>query len=378
MRAFFLLCMTFFFVLGQGIPAFSNDKTDAGNLPESSLAALLDETPQGRPDPSADTLVTLLDFVIANKLQSSKVRPARRSHGQGAYLQERINVPLKKILACTLDPSVPGETIYPAVVRRNAWLPGSQILTKGKELLATALPPAATLIVRGIEFEETTPDTSSGCYYTYRLNRLFILTAYKEKTALFSISVMPEESSVGKKGAILGKDSDWTHIYSGVPGTNISMLGWAETHLYGSASVTIFLDNGGSTDIYMFKWAKAGWAGSNVVKPSHITAGLKRFTNSMRQVLENPAMPSAEAIAAQFTKLSKLSDAQLRAQLAGYAAYLNKQPDKLLKEKEFASVLADNGYANTLNREDLIAELMKLYMRKQLGTLPQEVAATLQ
>lgn len=127
----------------------------------------------------------------------------------------------------------------------------------------------------------------------------------------------------------------------------------------------------------MFKWARAGWAGSNVVKPTHITAGLKRFAASMRQVLENPGTPAPEAIAAEFAALSGLSDAELRARLSGYAQYLSKQPDKLLKEKAFARVLADGAYADTLNRDNLIAELMKLYMRGQLGNLPAEVASTL-
>ncbi len=374
---FCLICLLF---LSFSLPASGNDGTDKGNLPEhveKALSSLLSDTPRGRPDPTTETLDTILDFVTTNKLASSRVRPEKRAQGQGAYLQERLNVPLKKIIAYTLNPEIPGEVVYPAVVRRNAWLPGSEILSRGKELLASSLPPVTVLSVRGTEFEETTPDVSSGCYYTYQLDRLFVLAAHNGRTALFSISVMPRESDVGKKGAIVGKETDWTHVYSGVPGTNITMLGWAETHLYGSASVSVYLENGSSTDVYMFKWAKGGWAGSNVIKPSHLTAGLKRFTASMGQILENPATPEPEAIASEFKKLSGLSDAELRAQLAGFARYLSKQPDKLLKEKEFAAVLANNDYAQTLSRDNMIAELMKLFMRKHLGTLPQEVATTL-
>lgn len=380
MRSVSLFCLMLLLLLGSAFPASANDGTDKGNLPEhveKALSTLLADASKPGTAPSSETLAAILDFVTTNKIASSKVKPEKRPQGQGAYLQDRLNVPLKKIIAYTLNPQIPGEVIYPAVVRRNAWQRGSEIVSKGKELLTAQLPPSSILSVRGTELEETTPDTSSGCYYTYQLDRLFILAPYNGRTALFSISVMPKESEVGKKGAIIGKETDWTHVYSGVPGTNITMLGWAETHLYGSASVTVYLDNGSSTNLYMFKWAKAGWAGSNVVKPSHITAGLKRFTDSMRHILENPVTPKPEAIAAEFAALSKLSDADLRKRLDGYARYLSNQPDKLLKEDAFASVLANNGYARTLSRDNMIAELMKLYMRRHLGTLPAEVAATL-
>ena len=38
------------------------------------------------------------------------------------------------------------------------------------------------------------------------------------------------------------------------------------------------------------------------------------------------------------------------------------------------SVLDNGAYPGTLKRDDAIAELMKLYMRQQLGTLPAAVA----
>lgn len=95
---------------------------------------------RGRPAPSAETLSSVLDFVTADGLSSARVRPARRPQGQGAFLREHLNIPLKRIIAYTLNPAVPGEAVYPSVVRRNAWLPGSEILVKGKELLATPLP----------------------------------------------------------------------------------------------------------------------------------------------------------------------------------------------------------------------------------------------
>ena len=234
--------------------------------------------------------------MTANTLPAAKVRPANRAEGAGVYHKETFALPLRKLMGYMLDPAVPGEAIYPSAVRRNAWLPGSGILKDSGRFLTATLPPAAPLVTRGVEYEETTPDTSSGCYYSYKLNRLFVLTDYKGRAALFSVSAMPGQSSVGLRGAIVGDDKDWTYVYTSEKGTNLAMLGWAETYLYGSASVTVFIEDGtGRTEAHFFKWAKAGWKGSNVVKPSHITAGLRRFTSGLRLVTESPRCPSPPA-----------------------------------------------------------------------------------
>lgn len=373
-RLFFCFCLALLTVL----PARAEEKN--GTLPpalETALSTLLADAPQGKPDPDAATLNTVLDFVVANTQPVDKIRPASRPQGSGACLKETISVPLRKLVEYMLNPSVPGEAIYPSSVRRNAWLPGSPILKESARLTGAAYPLTATLTARGTEYEETTPDTSSGCYYAYKLNRLFILTDYKGRAALLSVSMMPGQSSVGLRGAIVGSDKDWTYVYTPEKGTNIAMLGWAETYLYGSASVSIFMESApgsNKVDAFFFKWARAGWKGSNVVKTSHIVAGLKRFTTGLRQVMESPKLPAAKAIATRFAELKGLSDANLRARLASFGTHLAKQEADPLDEKAFRAVLDNGAYPGTLKREDAIAELMKLYMRQQFGTLPAAVA----
>lgn len=352
--------------------------TTAPELPapvENALTSLLSAAPQGRPDPAPAALMPILDFVTANTLPAAKVRPANRTEGAGVYHKETFALPLRKLMGYMLDPAVPGEAIYPSAVRRNAWLPGSGILKDSGRFLTATLPPAAPLVTRGVEYEETTPDTSSGCYYSYKLNRLFVLTDYKGRAALFSVSAMPGQSSVGLRGAIVGDDKDWTYVYTSEKGTNLAMLGWAETYLYGSASVTVFLEDGtGRTEAHFFKWAKAGWKGSNVVKPSHITAGLRRFTSGLRLVTESPRCPSPQDIAARFAAFKGMDEATLRSRLRPFAAHLAGQDADPLDEKAFRAVLDNNAYAETLQRDNAIAELMKLEMRRTLGNLPATVA----
>lgn len=367
-----LLCSVLFAALAV-LPAAAEDVQELPPPVENALSALLSAAPQGKADPGPAALTPILDFVTANALPAAKVRPASRDEGSGVYYKETLGLPLRKLMSYTLDPAVPGEAIYPSSVRRNAWLPGSAILKDSAALLNAPLPPAAPLSTRGIEYEETTPDTSSGCYYSYKLDRLFVLMDYKGRAALFSISAMPGQSSVGLRGAIVGDDKNWTYVYTPEKGTNLAMLGWAETYLYGSASVSVFMESApgsGKTEVHLFKWAKAGWKGSNVVKPSHITAGLRRFTSGLRQVTESPRCPSPQDIAARFAAFKGMDEAALRAQLQPLSAHLAAQDADPLDDKAFRAVLGDNAYAGTLKREDAIAELMKLYMRQALGMLP--------
>lgn len=359
------------------LPALADESdAKAGTLPpalESALSSLLSLAQEGKGDPAPGALTAVFDFLTSDTKTPSKVRPAARPQGTGAYLKETINVPLRTLMAYMLNPAVPGEAIYPSAVRRNAWLPGSPLLKESAAFLGAALPPAAPLISRGVEFEETTPDTSSGCYYSYKLHRLFVLTSYKDRTALLSVSFMPEQSSVGLRGAIVGDDKDWTYVYTPQKGTNLTMLGWAETYLYGSASVSVFMENapdGKKTDAFFFKWVKAGWKGSNVVKPSHVTAGLKRFTSGLRRVMESPKRPSAQAVAARFAELKGMDDAALRGLLKDFAAHIARQDHDPLDEKTFRAVLDDEAYPGTLKRDDAVAELMKLYVRGHMGSLP--------
>ena len=76
---------------------------------------------------SAEDLETIGCQVELSNTYHLHVRPGDeliRDLGAGAYLKETLNVPLRKLVEYMLDPSIPGEAIYPSAVRRNAWMPG--------------------------------------------------------------------------------------------------------------------------------------------------------------------------------------------------------------------------------------------------------------
>lgn len=362
--------------MGGGSSSSSKPESNVPEDVESTLTLLLNATREGSADPAKSSLMPLLDFVTSD-VKPSKVKPQKREHGSGAFTRTSLNLPLQKILRYCFDPDIPGEALYPNVLRRSYWLPGSHILGHTPPLWdaeKTLTDDSAPLYLRGAEFEEITPDAFSGCYYSYTLDRLLILTRVQGRAMLISVTKQRAPSTVGKVGAIVGKDNEWNYVYSKVVGSNIKLASWAETYMYDSANVTVFFEEGPKspkTHIAFFKYVKAGWANMNMVKPSHIADGSKRFVEGMRQVLESPRLPGADAIAAHARRLRGMDEAALRKALGPYSEGLAAQAGKgSLSSSDFKKLVQEGRYATELNQQEIGSELMKQYMKEQLGKPP--------
>ncbi len=334
---------------------------------EKTLTALLDALPENRPLPAKADLERLVGFMISPNIPPAEVRPAMRAEGEGVFARQSLRLTFPRLVRYCFDPSIPTEVLYPTVLRRGYWLPeGRAALLEAK--LWEKLNAQEPVVLRGTEYEEITPDSFSGCYYHYRLNRLIVLMRVGDKPVILSVSRQPEQSSVGFKGAVVGRDSDWNYVYTKVVGSTLKLVGWADTYMYGSANVSVMYENGDESGLAFFKWVKAGWSNINMVKTKHITAGGRRFLAGMRQVLESPSLPKPEEIRACYNRLEAMNDAQLREALTPYAASLaGKANDGVLSGGDFQAVLQDGRYPAQLGREDLISELMKLYMKERLG-----------
>lgn len=340
-------------------------------LDEAIKAALAGSTP------SQNCLDTIAAFCLFNGMGTgSRILP-ERAEGAGVFYHKPLPFSLSDLMAYALNPAVPGEALYPNSVRRNVWRKQSPVLTGGAELAKSALPPEKTLFTFGREYEEVTPDTNSGSYYSYDLQRLFALSALpagdgpgqgKKGTVLFMFSAQPERSDIGMKGAVLGPDADWNYVYTGVQGSTLPMVGWAETHIYSAATINVWVEESGKLTLYALKWIKAGWSGMNVVKTEHINAGIDRYVDGLVQVFGSERRPKPEAIVARYKELKAMSDDDLLAALKPYG----EQIAQLAKAQsvdggDFDKVLKDGAYAASMKREDRIAELLKLYMKQQLG-----------
>jgi hypothetical protein len=351
--------------------AYANDDAAKGDklAPdlEATLTALLAAVPAGKSLPAEAELIRLARFMMSPATNPDEVRVAKREHGEGVLMRQPFRSPFAKLVRYCFDPRIPTEILYPMVLRRGNWLPDSQLVKENVQLW-NRLDTQGMLVLRGAEYEEITPDAFSGCYYNYKLLRLIVLLHVDDKPVLLSVSRQDAPSSVGCKAAIVGKDSNWNYVYTKVVGSNLKLVGWAETYMYDSVTVSLLYPSGDGGGLAFFKWVKAGWSNMNMVKSTHIHTGGERFLSSMRQVLDAQNLPEPEAIYARHNELTAMDDAALRAAFEPHSAALaNGAQGGVFSNADFQAVLKDGAYARQLGRKDLISELMKLYMKECLG-----------
>lgn len=95
---------------------------------------------------------------------------------------------------------------------------------------------------------------------------------------------------VGKKGYVLGLDSDWDYLYFGKMGLIIFVLGWVRFYMYDSRGINIY----DFVDLIelkvccaVFNWLRVGWFGINMVKKKYIYRGFKCFVDIFKEIVES-------------------------------------------------------------------------------------------
>jgi hypothetical protein len=279
----------------------------------------------------------------------------------------------KDILRIGFSPDIPSHVLMPSSVRFARWceiegqpgrtLPALCPLIEGLD---------APVVLRGVEYVENTPDLNSGAYYGYPLDRTLILLRHEGRLFLISISIQKTVSDVGRKGAVVGADSDWNYLYSEEAGLGKPGLGWVQSHMYAGGSVTVYADLGQDRPMVrcgIFRWLRAGWASINVVRRSHIEEGLKRYTETMRQILENPNLPDGDSLAAGFARIDGLSDAVLLERTRSYFETLAETSGAQLSSaaREWLNRLIAEGAALHLDRDRMEALLAVQYLKAILG-----------
>ena len=104
-----------------------------------------------------------------------------------------------------------------------------------------------------------------GAYYRYDMDRLMVLMNHRGKDVFISVTRQKKPSTVGRKGAIIGKDTDWNYFYSGEKGLSKTGFGWVSSYMYDAFSVAVFFEpvaNQPRTRVVNFKWLNAAGAGS--------------------------------------------------------------------------------------------------------------------
>ena len=341
---------------------------------ENGLSYLIDlaQQPETAFDPTR--VQSLLEYTDADDASARSADPAKRASGYGVCVRSDIQAPLERILRYGFNPKIPSYVILPKQLRLSGRYPESDLVARDIEIWKSLSTLDKPLVLRGREYEVTTPDTSTGGYYRYDLDRLTILLQHRGSPLLISVSKMIRPSDVGKR-AVIVDDPNWTYFYSGEKGLSPAILKWMDTFIYDTSSVMIFHPAGNNrnvTNVTLFKWLNAGWLGMNMVKPSHIRAGSERFIKNLKYVMESKDMPDDGTLAQKYNQMRNLSDENLDTLIKSYARNFEQYAMKHneLSEDRFSRLIRNGGYAQILNREERVGVLMVEFLKSQFGKQP--------
>ena len=339
---------------------------------EQSLGALLDLGLKRNAEVNPQSFQSLLEYVSQARGDARDLIPERRYEANGTVLRMTMKTSLSRLMQYCYNPAIPSYLLFPSVLRLGGWHRGSDIVDRDPKPWLHLGKLDRPVALWGSEYEVNAPDSFGGGYYRYDLNRLIILTKLNGKNVLISVSKQKDKSSVGKKAVILD-DGEWSYFYSGINGLNKGMIGWADTYMYDSASVQVFVEEGpNQTSFMLFKWLRAGWMGQNFVQKHHINEGSTRYANAFKKIVESDRLPDPDEFALRVRELSTMSDAELERKIAAYSVAIENiaKTSPAMNKSEFQKVVEGGKYSRTMNREERLSAILVEYLKSRLGKIP--------
>lgn len=322
-------------------------------------------------DPKAgfdeQTVSTLVDHILRVKQAPESGLP--KSMGStGAYYEFDIKTTLPRLVDYAYNRLIPQVITRPSSLRHSEWrAPAGEMqeLPASWEGLGHGGKP---VIIHGIQLDSNTPDLSTGVYHEQEMKRTLILLNHKGRQVMISVSKQIGTSKVGKKGAIIGEDTDWNYYYSGQAGATIAGFGWAKSYIYDYFSVAVFVESTTSSATVrsgVFQWLRAGWSGINFVKESHILTGMRRFGRDFKAVLESPRLPAYHQMTSIYHGLSNKSDGELTKE---YSNLLQAQRSLALQAGKISRAEGEKKLSLAgISRDQMVEELMLERLKSTLG-----------
>ncbi len=319
-----------------------------------------------------DRIEPILNFIQNQKPDSSLYYPEKKFDATPIYYEFDLNLDLKEIIKYSYNPKIPVAALMPSSLRSSTWENAENEQNSPSLLWNSFQDLEKPVIINGTENTVITPDITSGAYYGYNQNRKMILCKYKGKKLFISLAKQKDRSDVGKKGLVLGSDSDWNYLYSGKKGTNLPGLGWVSSYMYDSCTIMIYYEMDPNEPLVrcaVFKWLKAGWSNINMVKKSHIYKGLIRYENSFKKILEHPLLPKPEILEKIFAGFRNKPIEELRKGTKDYFCYLNARykDNKNLVKTKFNKLLVDNKFLMQMTKTEMVSILSVEYIKTVLG-----------
>jgi hypothetical protein len=356
------ICLLGLLVFGTAVPA----QADASkSIPESLYSELeyLLTLPTSNTDIVPEKLSQVIAFVSSSAAGSSMALEDREK-ASGAFYAFTLRGDLDRVVDYVYNPDIPVYVTMPSSIREQEWEePATRDALK---LLPKALEQGKTLLVRGSEREIITPDANTGGYYSYSQDRAVAVFEGPTGPVLVSVGCQTKPSDIGRKGYVVGEDSDWNYLYSEETGLTKTGLGWVDSYMYNAHSIIVFVTDSSSGTIHVgsFKWLNAGWAKVNMVKQSHIINGIKRFTADFKAVLESSRLPEAGELAAMYKELASGSMETLRQMVAPYLTAIG---DSGTLSSPFNKLLASGEYLENMSQQEMVKVLLKEYLKERLG-----------
>jgi hypothetical protein len=320
----------------------------------------------------SEHITHLLDFVTQQKNGSALYHAGKKLGAPSAYYEFDIHRNLDHILRYAFNPGIPYCVIAPSSVRicRSIEVEGrKQPLPALDKLLPGMDKP---VILTGVEHVVNTPDPLTGAYYSYEVDRKFILFKHQGRNVLVTISKQRGKSDSGKKGLILGSDDNWDYVYTGQDGITKPGLGWVRTYMYDSYGIIVYYEIDSEKPLVkcgIFKWIRAGWANLNMVQTKHIYSGMRRFAKAFKSVIENPQLPPPSELAGIFSSIEQLPIEILKKKTENHLKILAKRysHDEEFPNKWQEQIIKDENYLNQLNSEEMQSMLFIEAIKQVLG-----------
>jgi len=314
----------------------------------------------------------VLEFVASPAKADIRYHAGKIKGAPSAYYEFDVRRNLTQVLQLAYHPEIPSVITSPATIRLGRWkkVNGSNTpLPKLWELLPNL---KNSFLLTGVEYLVNSPDTYSGAYYDYDLDRTLILFKHKGRNVFVSLSQQKGLSGVGKKGLIIGPDENWDYIYSGRPGVTKAGLGWVRSYMYDSYSIAFYYEIDAASPLMrfaVFKWVRAGYKKVNFVRTADIYNGAIRFSRVFKEVLESPDLPDTADLVQACMDIQKLSNEQLREIAGAYLKSVEERSltEKLLSKRQVNEWLNGQQYLNSLSREEIQALVMVEYLKQLLG-----------
>ncbi len=317
----------------------------------------------------AEKILPLLDYVVSDHYTiEPKPQISGFDKATYAYCGYESEGGLARLLNYCYNPDIPSCAVMPSVIRLSVWKdPGGNAMTFSPSLWQRMETDAKPVVVRGGYYMQNTPDVKTGAYYGYDSDRVVILMNYKGRNALVSILKQKDVSEVGKKGFIIGNESDMDYLYTHETGLALKGLGWVKSYLYDSFSVSVFIEDKKGGDLLrcgVFKWIRAGWAGNNIVSKAQMKAGMEKYANEFQNLMGKKNLPSPEDLAEVCNTMSHFSTEEMKRRVIRIIQGLhNKCGSGLSCPRMITSADDLSDYVNSLSRAELSSALIVDYVK---------------